>query len=828
MLSRQHPCSMILSALIIAVALSPVIAPTSYAVITDPEYHNLQEVYDRIFFLEDSLRNAGRDWLRVDSIGFSQHDHLPIYAVRITNDVDNPALNKPAVVFNGQVHAEEVLGVELCLWLIPRILANNRWRSTVDTYILPTTNPEGLQVVYSFDNTYRKNMRDNIGDGRFRWQPGWGLDTSGVDINRNFPLFWTNGSTFLKGGDNEYYDYYRGPGPLSEPETQAIDNFINRIRPLYSMVIHSSRTGNVAEQIIYPWHYGNKTKKCPDQDAYDVLATDVAVRCLKYSSRDKTYEPTRIVSAQGDCEAYLYWKYGVFAMRAEIGDKGEAMQPDSVGIYQVLNDVIIGMEYLLNAAARIDSDQKGAICLSRLDIKVTDQVSGAPLEAKLVLPKLSSSMIPHRKTNPLSGWYRWLVFNGFNDTLNVSCFGYQSRRFPITGGTTPLFVGNGVRLNPLPRYSIQFALNDGSLPITRDIELEISHPDSTWNTVIPGGTGLVEFPEGDYRLTFLGGWDYVPRQVSVSIHSDDTLHVSLSKAFILLGQDFDYGDIAYTTDNQMNNIPDHTGTDSTATWELTEDVFHSFPRSITDSRRGKTFRNEDAWIAPYSIFDYQFDLANSGTASLVYWLNQALEPGFDSLWVEAAVGNNNDPASWSWTQISPAHMDLSQVENVPLRPWNSNPVSYQRYGRWTRFVVSLDPLCGNDNVHIRFHLTTDATLQEDGVFLDDIVVYSSDQAPPAISSNNLVPARFALSSPFPNPFNNRFQVKIALPEAGHATINLYDLTGRVVLKVMDADLPAGVKTVSVEGSHLPAGTFILRATGPRMDRPEIRKLTLLK
>lgn len=803
----------------------------SEGVITDPAYHTLQETNDRIFFLEDSLRNAGRNWLKIDSIGYSQHDRLPIYSVRITENVDDSSLRKPAVVFIGQVHAEEVLGVELVLWMIPRILANSRWRQTVDTYIIPTANPEGLEVVYSLDNTYRKNKRDNIGDDRFRWQIGWGSDTSGVDINRNFPFFWTNGSTFLKRGDNEFYDYYRGPGPLSEPEAMAIDRFFNRVRPLYSIVLHSSRTGKVAEQVIYPWHYGNKTKKCPDQDAYDALATDVANRCKKYGQEDQVYERVRVLNAQGDCECYLYWKYGTFAMRVEIGAEGEAMQPDSAGIYQVLNNVILGMEYLINAAARQESDAKGPINTSRLEIKVTDLATGLPLEAKLMLPKLSMPLVPSRKTNPLSGWYRWLVWNGFSDTLTVSCFGYQTRTFRVSGGTTPSTIANGnIRLTPLARRTVDLRLNDGALPITRNVDLEIVHSDTSWNTIISNGSGAVVLPDGQYDLTFVGGWDYVPRRVTVQISSDSTLNVTLAGASILLYQNFDYGDIVYTSDNLLSNIDDHTGSDSTARWELSDEVFHSPPRAITDSRRGSTFRNDDAWVAPYNLFDSKFDLSSAGTAYLTYWLNQALEPGFDSLCVEATIGNSSDPGSWNWSQISPAHEDLSKLENVPQRPWNANSISYQRYGIWKRFVIPLDNFCGNgnENVHIRFRIRTDATLQEDGVFLDDIVVYSSGEAPPSISSDNLVPTRFAMSSPFPNPFNSRFQIHLALPEAGRTTMVLYDLTGRVALKILDADLPVGVRVVSIDGNFLPAGMYILRATGPRMSRPEFRKITLIK
>ncbi|MFH0766130.1 MAG: M14 family zinc carboxypeptidase, partial [Calditrichota bacterium] len=235
--------------LIIFSAVILVTAPVQ-ARIDDPAYHHLDEVYQRIFALQDSFPQ----YIRVDSIGCSQQEKLPIYAVWIADDITNYNANNPAVVFNGAVHAEEVLGVEFCLWLMDRMVGSEgrNWRRKVNTYIIPTSNPEGLNVVYSLDYTYRKNKRDNIGDGAFRFRWAWGGDTSGVDINRNFPTYWIHGDKFLTGVGNELYDYYRGPAPASESETRALIAFFDQVKPLYAMTLHSSRTGNYAEKVIYP------------------------------------------------------------------------------------------------------------------------------------------------------------------------------------------------------------------------------------------------------------------------------------------------------------------------------------------------------------------------------------------------------------------------------------------------------------------------------------------------------------------------------------------------------------------------------------------------
>ena len=76
----------------------------------DDRYHTTSEIYD----LLDSLNQLEElsDWFHLDTIGFSSQEHIPILAVRIS---DNASIkeDEPRVLFIGQVHAEEILGVEI-------------------------------------------------------------------------------------------------------------------------------------------------------------------------------------------------------------------------------------------------------------------------------------------------------------------------------------------------------------------------------------------------------------------------------------------------------------------------------------------------------------------------------------------------------------------------------------------------------------------------------------------------------------------------------------------------------------------------------------------
>ena len=132
----------------------------------DERYHSVEEIYGVL----DSLNQIQEisNFYHLDTIGFSTQENIPILAVRIS---DNAHLkeDEPRVLFIGQVHAEEILGVEIIMELIDDLLfpgpsiysLMNILIQYLDIWLIPTANPEGLNVVHNeLDLSYRKNKRD--------------------------------------------------------------------------------------------------------------------------------------------------------------------------------------------------------------------------------------------------------------------------------------------------------------------------------------------------------------------------------------------------------------------------------------------------------------------------------------------------------------------------------------------------------------------------------------------------------------------------------------------------------------------------------------------
>jgi carboxypeptidase T len=137
-------------------------------------------------------------------------------------------------------------------------LVNNR-----EIFIIPCMNPDGWEYNRVDEPNggggWRKNRRNN-GDGTF-----------GVDLNRNWGIDWANcsGASSSCGSSNTSSDVYWGPSAFSEPETQAVRNF----------VITHHLTAMIDQHAFGPYyslpfgrpslHPGGDSLTAMDQDYYD-------------------------------------------------------------------------------------------------------------------------------------------------------------------------------------------------------------------------------------------------------------------------------------------------------------------------------------------------------------------------------------------------------------------------------------------------------------------------------------------------------------------------------------------------------------------------------
>jgi len=72
------------------------------------------------------------------------------------------------------------------------------------------------------------------------------------------------------------------------------------------------------------------------------------------------------------------------------------------------------------------------------------------------------------------------------------------------------------------------------------------------------------------------------------------------------------------------------------------------------------------------------------------------------------------------------------------------------------------------------------------------------------------PGSFELENNFPNPFRGSTSIQFSLPEEREVVLEVFDLTGRRVQRILDAWMPAGIHRIPFDGAGLSSGLYLYR------------------
>jgi Zinc carboxypeptidase len=191
-----------------------------------------------------------------------------IIALKVTKNARRlPDGARPRVFYMATIHAREWIAAEVGRRLLRHFVDNYgkdpEVTNLVDTrelWFVPIVNPDGYQYSFDVERLWRKNLRDNNGDGQI-------TVGDGVDSNRNYDEKWNydkEGSS-----DNFSADDYRGTSAASEPETVAIQNLLKRLRFSFMVTYHS-----YGELLLYMWGFQVQTPTADDPIYVAMSGTD--------------------------------------------------------------------------------------------------------------------------------------------------------------------------------------------------------------------------------------------------------------------------------------------------------------------------------------------------------------------------------------------------------------------------------------------------------------------------------------------------------------------------------------------------------------------------
>jgi carboxypeptidase T len=282
-------------------------------------YRTVTETYSALPLLQSTYPNLtqlidiGDSWDKVTSGGPAGYD---IYALRITNENFGNIDTKPTFFLMAEIHAREYATAETAMRYAEYLLTNYGTNPDITwlldyyrIYIVVMTNPDG-RIFAEGGELWRKNT-DNVAGG------GCSYPDYGVDLNRNHSFEWGGAGTW------PCDELYQGPTAGSEPETQAIQNFVLTIMadqrgPGDNDPAPADTTGlfitlhSYSQLVLWPW--GWTAGSAPNNAQLQTLG-----RRLAYFNNYTPQQSNDLYYTTGTSDDWAYGELGIAAYTFEMG-----------------------------------------------------------------------------------------------------------------------------------------------------------------------------------------------------------------------------------------------------------------------------------------------------------------------------------------------------------------------------------------------------------------------------------------------------------------------------------------------------------------------------
>jgi carboxypeptidase T len=245
-----------------------------------------------------ALHSIGKTW--ESTTGKADRD---IWSLRITGPGD--ASKRPAVSFTADLHARELVTVEVAMSLIETLVSGYNQdpaiRKLVDTrviYVAPMLNPDGHHQAEKGAD-WRKNTHTFPGG-------------VGVDLNRNFPFQWGLIGASADAGSETFH----GPAAASEPETQAVRDYLANIPNLkIGMDYHAFSN-------LVMWSWGWTDAVPPDAPLLSTIG-----RKLASFNHYRPEQASALYLTSGTIRDYGYGQLHVPFYTTEMGSEQDGFDP---------------------------------------------------------------------------------------------------------------------------------------------------------------------------------------------------------------------------------------------------------------------------------------------------------------------------------------------------------------------------------------------------------------------------------------------------------------------------------------------------------------------
>ena len=252
-----------------------------------------------------------------------------IVGVEIASDVNRSDDGRPVAAFFGLHHAREwpsgEVNIEFAHDLVKNYGNDPRITAILDrvrVIVVPVVNPDGFIV------SRGESALDQSGGDDPMWRKNCRpvsaaeeavpcVDRSGVDLNRNYGAGWGGPGASTSTTSNSY----RGTGPFSEPESQAVHE-LSRTR----QIMHVQSTHNIVGQVLRQPGFRDYGDISPDEHIMKPLGDEMG-EATNYDSL-LGYE---LYDVHGATEDWNYIEQGAMGYTIELGPHDPTSPPGYVG-----------------------------------------------------------------------------------------------------------------------------------------------------------------------------------------------------------------------------------------------------------------------------------------------------------------------------------------------------------------------------------------------------------------------------------------------------------------------------------------------------------------
>ena len=568
----------------------------------------------------DTLRNMYPDFVsEKDSIGTSIEGRT-IWAFKVS---DYPSVNEdePEVLYTGLTHAREPVSMMNLFFFVRWLCENYSSDPTAEflvnhreMWFVPIINPDGYvyneTIAPNGGGMHRKNRRPNPDNSNCN-----NGTQQGIDLNRNYSYNWGADNSGSSG--NPCSAVYRGASAFSEPETEAISNFI--LARQFKNVLHYHTYSNV---LIHSWGDGT----FPDEPDLSTLREIGAEMTRENGYAVGTGTETIGYGVNGDAVDWTYGTAGLISYTPEVGSYADNFWPSEDRVVPLCQD-------------QVHSN------------KIFALVAGSDY---IVYDRLFDNQFPT-----------------LEDTVAISLV-IQNRGLTNSDGSVSLTI------NPL---------NDASLINSQTVIIQTIPSRTTDTTIIflSVSAACINGTKAGLVITI---------QDTSSLAKLDSVSVIFGTPEVIFQDGGENGMTFWTDDDEWGTVQD-----------AVEGMY-----SITDSPIGDYVGD---WGTSITQFINPLSFAGVVYPYVTFASKWSIEKNYDFVQFQIST----DGISWH-----PLSGDYTTIGSGQTAQPSSEP-GYDGYQEdWVNEFIDLAIFAHEPEVNIRFILSSDGSVEEDGFYFDDFSI----------------------------------------------------------------------------------------------------------